>query len=407
MVNRSLIFLLKITYVINQKCDYKIFIKLSTYICSNDFKHVIFHIMHYSVRRESLTNVFSKLTRRHWTIITIIIILILSYFVLPIAIPLVVALLTALILNPIVRLLQQKTKFNRKLSVTIVFLLFILVIGFTSTVFVTKAIAQVVNFAEDLPSHFNQLNRIYASWIHDFQNYVQTLPSEFVKQVSDGIEENLTALTTMIKETITIDNIAQIVSKIPQFLISFLVYLIALFLFMLEMPLLKAKVYNLLTEETAEKVSFMNSRLTDVFLGFLKAQFFLSLIIFTISLLGLLIIAPEVAIIMSLIIWIIDLVPIIGSIIVLGPWALYMYISGDTIMGIKLTILAAILLAVRRIVEPKMMGQHMGLSPLATLIAMFLGLKLIGVLGFVLGPVLVIAFTSAKDAGIIKWEFKI
>jgi len=407
MVNRSLIFLLKITYVINQKCDYKFFIKLSTYSCSNDFKHVIFHIMHYSVRRESLTNVFSKLTRRHWTIITIIIILILSYFVLPIAIPLVVALLTALILNPIVRLLQQKTKFNRKLSVTIVFLLFILVIGFTSTVFVTKAIAQVVNFAEDLPSHFNQLNRIYASWIHDFQNYVQTLPSEFVKQVSDGIEENLTALTTMIKETITIDNIAQIVSKIPQFLISFLVYLIALFLFMLEMPLLKAKVYNLLTEETAEKVSFMNSRLTDVFLGFLKAQFFLSLIIFTISLLGLLIIAPEVAIIMSLIIWIIDLIPIIGSIIVLGPWALYMYISGDTIMGIKLTILAAILLAVRRIVEPKMMGQHMGLSPLATLIAMFLGLKLIGVLGFVLGPVLVIAFTSAKDAGIIKWEFKI
>ncbi len=350
---------------------------------------------------------FSKLTRRHWTIITIIIILILSYFVLPIAIPLVVALLTALILNPIVRLLQQKTKFNRKLSVTIVFLLFILVIGFTSTVFVTKAIAQVVNFAEDLPSHFNQLNRIYTSWIHDFQNYVQTLPSEFVKQVSDGIEENLTALTTMIKETITIDNIAQIVSKVPQFLISFLVYLIALFLFMLEMPLLKAKVYNLLTEETAEKVSFMNSRLTDVFLGFLKAQFFLSLIIFTISLLGLLIIAPEVAIIMSLIIWIIDLIPIIGSIIVLGPWALYMYISGDTIMGIKLTVLAAILLSVRRIVEPKMMGQHMGLSPLATLIAMFLGLKLIGVLGFILGPILVIAFTSAKDAGIIKWEFKI
>lgn len=84
-----------------------------------------------------------------------------------------------------------------------------------------------------------------------------------------------------------------------------------------------------------------------------------------------------------------------------------MYVTGDTIMGIKLTILAAILLAVRRTVEPKMMGQHMGLSPLATLIAMFLGLKLLGILGFILGPLLVIAFTSAKDAGIIKWEFKI
>lgn len=353
------------------------------------------------------SKLFAKLTRRHWTIIMIVILLIISYFVLPIAIPLVVALITALILNPVVRLLQRKAKINRKVSVAIVFLLFLLVIGFTSTVLVTKAIAQVVNFAEDLPSHFNQLNRIYASWINDFQQYVQTLPTEFVKQVSDGIEENLTALTTLVKETITIDNIAQVVSKIPQFLISFLVYLIALFLFMLEMPLLKAKVYNLLTEETAKKVSFMNSRLTDVFLGFFKAQFFLSLIIFLISLVGLLIIAPEVAIIMSLIIWLVDLIPIIGSIIVLGPWALYIYLSGDTVLGVKLTILAAILLAVRRIVEPKMMGQHMGLSPLATLIAMFLGLKLIGILGFILGPLLVIAFTSAKDAGIIKWEFKI
>lgn len=260
---------------------------------------------------------FSKLSRRHWTIITIIFILIISYFILPIAIPLVVALLTALVLNPVVRLLQQKTKLNRKLSVTIIFLMFLLVIGFTSTVIVTKAIAQVVNFAEDLPSHFNQLNRVYSQWIEDFQQYVQTLPNEFVKQVSDGIEENLTALTTMIKETITIDNIAQFVSKIPQFLISFLVYLIALFLFMLEMPLLKAKVYNLFTEETAKKVSYMNNRLTDVFLGFFKAQFFLSLIIFTITLIVLLIITPDIAIIMALIIWIIDLIPIIGSIIIL------------------------------------------------------------------------------------------
>lgn len=350
---------------------------------------------------------FPKLTRRHWTFITIILILVVSYFILPIAIPLVVALLTALVLNPIVRILQNKTKLNRTFSVTIVFLVFLLVIGFTSTIIVTKAIAQVVNFTEDLPDHFNQLNLLYNQWVNDFQQYVQTLPTEFVNQVSDGIEDNLNALTTRVKETITLDNIAQIVAKIPQFLISFLVYLIALFLFMLEMPLLKSKVYRMFTDETAKKVSFMNARLTDVFLGFFKAQFFLSLIIFLISLLGLLIIAPEVAIIMSLIIWIIDLIPIIGSIIVLGPWALYMYLSGDTVLGIKLSILAAILLAVRRIVEPKMMGQHIGLSPLITLIAMFLGLKLIGILGFILGPVLVIAFTSAKEAGIIQWKFKI
>lgn len=76
-------------------------------------------------------------------------------------------------------------------------------------------------------------------------------------------------------------------------------------------------------------------------------------------------------------------------------------------MGIQIAILAIILLAIRRTVEPKVMGQHIGLSPLATLISMFIGLKLLGIFGFILGPLLVIAFNSAKEAEIIKWKLKI
>src|SRR5699024_8547163 len=144
-----------------------------------------------------------------------------------------------------------------------------------------------------------------------------------------------------------------------------------------------------------------------VILGFFKAQFLVSILIFIASLAGLLMITPKVALIMSLIIWVIDLIPIIGSIIVLAPWPLFMLLSRNIGMGITLTIRPAILLIIRRTVEPKLMGQHIGLSPLATLIAMFLGIKLLGILGFILGPLFVIAFTSAKEAGIIKWNVKI
>src|SRR5690625_7209010 len=87
---------------------------------------------------------------------------------------------------------------------------------------------------------------------------------------------------------------------------------------MLELPILKSKMYHLLTKDTAEKISFMNMRLTDVLLGFIKAQFLLSIIIFIVSLFGLFLITPDVALIMSILIWIIDLIPIIGSIIILG-----------------------------------------------------------------------------------------
>lgn len=326
---------------------------------------------------------------------------------LPISVPLIIAFLTALALNPVVRLFQQRLKLSRKLSVMLVFLMFLLVIGFAGTFMVTKAFTQMVVFVEDVPKHFNEINHFYEEWEEGFEQYSKNLPEEFVVEVTGSFEENITNLTDTVKEKITIDSIAQIFAKVPQYLISFLVYLIALVLFMFELPVLKSNTYNLFTEETAKKVSYMNARLADVIIGFFKAQFLVSIIIFIVALIGLFIIAPKVAIIMSVVIWIIDLIPIIGSIIILGPWSLFMFLSGDTQMGVQLAILALILLAIRRIIEPKVMGKHIGLSPLATLIAMFLGIKLMGIFGFILGPIVVIAFTSAKEAGIIKWNVKV
>ncbi|GAA0613266.1 sporulation integral membrane protein YtvI [Virgibacillus siamensis] len=351
---------------------------------------------------------FRSITKRQWSLILFTILFILfCLFILPISIPLLVALVTALILNPFIRMLQHKLKVSRKTSVIVVFLLFIILVSLSGTFVVTKAVTQVVNFVEEVPSYFQEVNEAYADWEEDLQQYTQNMPDEFTKQISSSIESNLDALSNTAKEKITIDNIAQIFSMIPQYLISFLVYLIALFLFMLELPTVKAKMYSLFTTETAEKVSFMNKRLSSVILGFLKAQFLVSIIIFVVTLIGLFFITPKVAIIMSLIIWLVDFIPLIGSIIILGPWALFLLLAGETSTGIQLAILAIILLAIRRTVEPKVMGQHIGLSPLATLIAMFLGVKLMGIAGFILGPLFLIAFNSAKEAGIIRWKFKI
>jgi len=329
------------------------------------------------------------------------------YFVLPVSIPLVIALLTALLLNPIIQFIQTKLKINRQFSVIIVFLTFILLIAVVGTYLITLSIGQIVHFVENLPEYFNQLNTLYADIAERIEHYSKNLPAEFVNQITNSVEQYLLDLNELEKEKITLDRIAQLFAKVPQYLISFLVYLIALFLFMLELPTLKTKMNQAYTKETAHKVSFMNKRLASVFLGFFKAQFLVSLVIFGVSLIGLLFIFPDLAFIMSIIIWIIDLIPIIGSIIILGPWALFMFLAGNTIVGTKLAILAIILLALRRIIEPKLMGQHIGLSPLATLISMFIGLKLLGLFGFILGPLLVIAFTSAKEAGIIRWKIKI
>lgn len=340
-------------------------------------------------------------------IIGVILIAVLFYFILPVSVPLIVAFITALFLNPMVTLLHRKTKINQHLSVLIVFLLFLMFIGVSGYFITTKVVTEAINLVEHAPQYINEITKAWLNAEKDFANAAKDMPKEFVNEISNQVQTFLNKTKNDLVAYVNIDNVKALLTNIPNYLVSFIVYLIALFLFLLELPRLREGMYSFLTEKTAQKVNFMTSRLSFVIFGFFKAQFLVSIIIFIVSLVGLFIINPDVAILMSLIIWVIDFIPIIGSIVILGPWALFHLITGNIAIGTQLAILAGVLLVIRRTVEPKVMGSHIGLSPLSTLIAMYLGLKLLGILGFIIGPLLLIAFNSAKEAGIIKLNFKI
>ncbi|WP_223700358.1 sporulation integral membrane protein YtvI [Sutcliffiella deserti] len=340
-------------------------------------------------------------------LIIITLICIIGYFILPVSIPIIVALITAFMLEPLVRLFQVRANFKRSLSVFIVFLLFVTSIGIVGYFITTKVITEAINVIENAPSYINEINRVWRDIQLNLTNASEDLPPEVVEEISNQIEQFLYDLRIFLTDLFNIQNVKNLFTDIPNYLVSFIVYLIALFLFLIDMPRLKLGVYSHLKESTADKVKFMTSRLSYVVFGFFKAQFLVSIVIFVVSFIGLLIIAPEKALIMAFVIWIIDFIPIIGSIVILGPWAIFHLITGGIGIGTQLAVLAIVLLIIRRTVEPKVMGTHIGLSPLATLIAMYLGLKLLGILGFIVGPLILIAFNSAREAGIIKTNFKI
>lgn len=352
------------------------------------------------------------LTKKTWIIIlTIAIIGFIAYLILPVSVPLILAFITALFLEPLIRFIQKRGKSKRNLAVIIVFCLFLLFIGIITYFIVTKIIAQAINLVENAPDYIEEISAALIQIQAHFTSATAHLPEAVSKEIQTQITSFTNSMTNSLSTIVNIDTVKKLFTvlftNIPNFLVSLLVYLIALFLFMIDMPRVKEGLYNHLTEKTADKVDFMIARLSYVVFGFLKAQFLVSVLIFLVSLVGLLFIAPEVALLMSIIIWVIDFIPIIGSIVILGPWALFNLLTGNMALGTELAILAAILLVIRRTVEPKVMGSQIGLSPLATLIAMYLGLKLIGILGFFVGPLVLIAFNSAKEAGIIKFNFKI
>lgn len=328
-------------------------------------------------------------------------------YIIPAALPILFALITAALIDPLVKLVEKQFKWTRQLSVISVFIFILAIISLLLYFTVTSLIGKIIDFTKAAPDYFNTLSGVWIDIQDKLLQFTASLPTEVIVGIQEETKIIFESIRTSILALINYEKITMLLTNVPSFLVSLLVFIIALFLFMLELPELKKMFFRSLTESTEEKVRFMVSKLNAIFFGFIKAQFFISVIIFIVSLIGLLIIKPEHALIMAIVIWIIDLIPILGSIIILAPWSLYYFISGDVGQGTQLALLAIVLLVLRRTIEPKVMGSQIGLQPLPTLIAMFIGLKLFGFLGFFIGPFIVILFTTAREANIIKVNFKI
>lgn len=102
---------------------------------------------------------------------------------------------------------------------------------------------------------------------------------------------------------------------------------------------------------------------------------------------------------------IVDIIPVLGTGTVIIPWAVYSLIMGDIAMAIGLFVIYAVITVIRQVIEPKLVAGQLGLSPIITIAALYFGLKIFGVLGMFIMPVLVIMLKLLNDEGIIKiWK---
>lgn len=320
--------------------------------------------------------------------------------------PLILAFFTALLLEPLVKLTQKGLRLKQRLpAVTIVFILFVCFIAVLFYLAITKLVNEAIKFIDRLPYYIVDITLFIDDAVDRLNEAIATLPQPMMSEIqnqTDYIFERANELAEM-----AIPLLATWAQAIPNLIVVIIIYLITLFLFSMNLPKYIDMFYDRFEPENAEKVRFMFQRLTRFFTGFFKAQFLVSIIIFIVTYIGLLIISPRNALLMATIIWIIDFIPIIGSIVILSPWALFHLLSGNTATGVQLLILAIILLTIRRTVEPKVMGDQIGLPPLSTLIGLYLGYYFLGLIGLILGPLMIILILSAREAGIIKGNFRI
>lgn len=343
-------------------------------------------------------------TKRNVSILVIICLAILFlYYIIPISIPLISAFILALTFNPLVNKLSVKIN-SRKWSVIIIYTLLITISGFLIYLFLTKLIDQIILFIKDLPDKINKLIAV----IDQYNDKMKTvLPDEMAVTINKELQNFVVSMRDSITNYFSVENITEAVSSLPGFIISLIVFLVALFLFMLEIPNIHKFIKRHLYPNTYNQTFAIYKRIGHSIIGMLTATIILSFITWVFTYIGLLIIGVKSAFVISLFIWFVDLLPIIGATGLTIPWAIYAYIVGDPTLGIQLIILSIILLVQRKILEPKIFGTGVGLTPLPTLISMFIGLKLMGFIGFFIGPLILIIIKTILESGLIKTNFKI
>lgn len=340
-------------------------------------------------------------------LIVLMVISVFIYYYFSAFLPILMALLTAMVFEPLVRWLKEKLKLEKRvLPVTIVFTAFILFCTFFLYISITKVAKSIFEWSLKLPG--------YAIEIQDFINQQIDRFNEFIAEVPQGHlivlelerqSENLIQAVLQLTSHL-INTLGTLLQSIPNTIFVMLIYFMTAFLFSLDLPRLLNLFFDTFKAETSSKLQYVFQKMGNVFFGYWKAQFILSIGVFVITYVSLLFISPKAALVMSGIIWLVDIIPLyVGPAIVLVPWGIFAIILGNVNTGIQLIVLATVLLILRRVIEPKVLGDSIGLGALPTVLSMYFGFVFFGVTGLILGPFIYIAIRSAIEGGLfnLKW----
>ncbi|AMA71883.1 MULTISPECIES: sporulation integral membrane protein YtvI [Aneurinibacillus] len=331
-----------------------------------------------------------------------ILILAIAVFLIPYALPFILALFTAIFLEPIVKFFMRSLNANRLIAVTLTFLLFFAIFGLGGYRLGSILVVQTVELAGKLPELSSKVMEFLEHYMWKWEAYAISLPFDTTNTIQDVIQALKTSATNA--ATAITKVVLSGVAAIPGFFIVAIIYLVALFLISLDLPRLHRNFLNLFTDSAREKVELVMNQLFRATVGFLRAQVILSLLTYILALIGLMILGVKYALLLSLIIVIVDLLPILGTGSFLVPWAIYSFAVGNSRLAIGLVILFVAITIIRRIIEPKVLGSSLGISALAALISLYVGFQLLGFIGLILGPALIIVFESLRKAGFLKFK---
>ncbi|GIP38273.1 sporulation integral membrane protein YtvI [Paenibacillus sp. J31TS4] len=331
--------------------------------------------------------------------------IVLLYLLFTVGAPFLFALIVAIFLEPLVLLAMKPGRMNRLMASGMVCTLFTLVLLAISYGLGLKIYTELVQLSRKVPDSLGDTNLLLEDLNARIQRLFESLAPHFAEKLQAAVGSLFNSLSGVLKSAS--GYVLTFVAGIPSLFIAFLVFLLALYLISMNLPGIKKAFLSVFEEHSRAKMDAVLDNLRQAIFGFFSAQIILSAITYIIMLVGLFILGTPYPLAISLLIVIVDVLPVLGTGSVLVPWAIYCFVVGDTFVGTGLILLFVLVTIVRRIIEPKVLGNAIGISSLSALVSLYVGFQLVGVVGLFLGPVVVILYQAMRKVGLFQFKIKL
>lgn len=297
--------------------------------------------------------------------------------------PFIIAWLIAILTKPLVDFLTIRCHFPKSLSVIVMMLIVLGLVAGILSVIITRLTIIIGGFISNLPATTNKLMGLFDNmqdlfaWL-DIKTEGILEMNQWMVSLSDKLQLWLAGFMQWLVDT---------VQYTPTLLVFIIVTLLAVFYWCLDPEKVEDALVNLAPKSKRQSIKKTFNSFSDVMGGFCRAQLILVSISTLICIVAYYILGVEGAFAIGLLTGVFDILPVLGPGTIIIPWAIWAFVTGDVFMGVSLTVLYVGLIAVRNILQPHFIGRSIGLDPLATLAAIFIGLKLFGLWGLAIGPI--------------------
>ena len=316
--------------------------------------------------------------------------------------PFVLALVAAWLLDPLVRLLQRKLGLARGLlSLALILLAF----GAVSGVLFGLGWAlfgEVRSLAENWNGIWSSIQQALEEVGEGLDRLFAHMPGG-VEQFVDANLEHFNQWLGDIFNTVMRQAggwATDIAFSIPSFVVALIVFILAAYFITADYPRMIRNARDRMPEGLRGFASHVRTTALGAFAGYVRAEIIISIVVFFILTVGFFVIGQPYGLLLALLFAVLDFIPIIGSGTVMIPWAVIDLFLGDWSHALGLMVTWGVVCVFRRVAEPKVVGSQTGLSPILSLVSMYVGMRLAGVLGMILGPIVCLVAINVFRTGI-------